>query len=153
MLAGTAIPSLPLPFAYIPLMLICGVLVMNRVHALHGALWLVLSGAMLESFGTAPGRLLAYVCSAVVGSLLAERVFATRSVYALIGLGACTGTVFVAVAWLHRYVLYVFSGQHTVGMSTAEGGWTVLFLLAGLYLGFVAVVTFRRFVTRTFVVR
>ena len=153
LLAGTAVPSLPVPFAYLPLMLMCGILVMNRVNVVHGALWLVLSGVVLGATGIAPGRLLAYIATAIAAFVLAERVFAKRSVYALIGLGASAGLVFVCVELLHRLVSNLLNSKRVVGMSAGEALWTLMLLLIGLYVGFVVTVMVRRWIGRRFLVR
>lgn len=153
LLAATAVPSLPVPLAFFPLMLGGGILVMNRVNVLHGALWLALSGIVLGVIGTAPGRLSAYIVTAAVGLVLADRVFAKRSVYALLGLGVSMGTVFVLWEWLHRLLGRILGNEHAVGMSAGEGWWTLLLLLGGLYAGFVIAVVLRRWVGKRFLVR
>lgn len=153
LLAATAVPSLPVPFAYLPLMLMCGILVMNRVNVIHGAIWLVLSGVVLGVLGTAPERLLAYIVTAAVGLVLADRVFAKRSVYALLGLGVSMGVVFVLWEWLHRVIARLLNPERVVGMSGGEAWWTFVLLLGGLYVGFVVTVMFRHWVGKRFLVR
>lgn len=153
LLAVTAVPSLPVPFAYLPLMLMCGILVMNRVSVIHGAIWLVLSGGVLGLTGTAPERLLAYVATAAVGLMLADRVFAKRSVYALLGLGVTMGAVFVLWEWLHHGISHLLNPERVVGMTAGEAWWTLLLLLSGLHVGFMVAVTLRHWVGKRFLVR
>lgn len=153
LLATTAVPSLPVPFAYLPLMLGGGILVMNRVNVVHGALWLVLSGVVLQAAGTAPGRLVGYAIAALVGYVLAERVFAKRSVYALIGLGLTTGAAFVIFESGHHIVAAWLNRASDVGMTLREAAWTLLLLVLALYVGFVLAVELRRWVEKTFIVR
>lgn len=153
LLATTAVPSLPLPFALFPLMLMSGILVMHRLGVVHGAVWLVLAGVVLELVGTAPGRVVAYGLAAIVGVVATERVFAKRSVYALLGLGFTTGAAFVLYAWAQQLIGSWLNRARTEGMSFIEAIWTLALLTVGLYIGFTFAVVLRRWFEKTFVVR
>lgn len=152
-LAVTVIPSLPVPFAYTPLLLAGGIVVMNRVRVSDGALWIVLSGIVLSMYDVAHGRGFSTVCAAIAGMVLAERVFAKRSVYALLGLGATTGGVFVGCEWIRHGIAQWLNFSGASGMSFSEAWWTWFLLLAVVYCAFVGSVTIRRVLGTRFLVR
>ncbi|MBI1908026.1 hypothetical protein HYS28_01235 [Candidatus Uhrbacteria bacterium] len=152
--AFAGVPSLPYPLAVFPLMLVTGLLVMHRVGVGPGVAWLVIGALVLEVRGITPGWCIPVIATAFLAALLVERVFATRSVYALLGLGLVSGlsavSLFLALSLLRTAIQ---GAGPTFGRLLHEGAWTFILLLAGLYVGFVTIVTFRSWVQRTFVVR
>lgn len=149
MLATTLVPSLPEPLAYAPLMLACGLLVMHRAGSVVGGAWMLLGGILIAG----PGTFWLAVVAAVVGGVLAERVFAARSVYALLGLGAATGGA-IAVAKIVAAVVALIAGtQVPMGMVFGRACWEMLLLLIMLYGGFVLLHFARRTLSTLFVLR
>lgn len=142
MLSTTAVPSLIAPLCYAPLMLTTGLLVLHREGVVPGVAWLVLGAVLLGE----PSLVLA----AAVGAVLVVRVFAARSVYALLGLGVATGGV-VAIAQGIGTTLRVLTGG--TGGSLAPIAWRYVLLLALLYCGYVLVHVLRRTLLRLFVIR
>lgn len=151
--ATTVVPSLPEPLVFFPLLLVIGIVVMNRVDVVQGAVWLVLSGAVLSATGTMPGRFFATLLATAMSVVLAERVFAKRSVYALLGLGATTGAVYVLVELVRRSIARAFGDENAVGMDANEAWWTWLLLLCGVYASFVIVVALKQWLGKRFFVR
>lgn len=152
--AMTVVPSLPIPFVYTPLMLMTGLLVMHRIGVSPGVAWIVLGALMLEARGITPGWLFPMCMSALLAALLVERVFATRSVYALLGLGLVTGVAAVVLYSIAKLIGGIVSGTPVAfGALLREDVWTLLLLLAGLYIGFTTIVTVREWLQRLFVVR
>ncbi len=76
--------------AYIPLITIAGIIVMQRFGIEEGVLWFV-SVAVLR------GDIFSLVF-ALIGPMLVQQIFTTRSVYALLGFGAVGYTVSSVVA-------------------------------------------------------
>ncbi len=151
-LAVTLIPSLPAPFAYTPLMLILGVIVLHRVSIAHGVVWLLLSGVLFLHGDNMPLHTMSYIAAAIVGAFFAARTFAKRSVYALLGLGTIVGGVFIATSWLGNAVTLFFGRDDVVRLSAHEAQSTFILLLVGLYAGFILSVALRRWFERIFYV-
>lgn len=152
-IATTAMHSLPEPLVFLPLMLAGGIVVMNRIGVVQGALWLVLSSIVLASAGTLPGRLVTTLIATAMGVILAERVFAKRSVYALLGLGATTGAVYVVLGLTHRAIARMFNDVSMVGMGVREAWWTWLLLMISVYAAFVVTVAITQWLGKRFLVR
>lgn len=112
--------------AAIPLSIIIGFLVMQRVGIVEGVAWFlalaVLRGDIIS--GTI----------AIIGPILTLRVFSTRSLYALFGIGLvshATGIFILAI--LHTLVTTIFTVSWTVSYTTV---WLQeILLIPGLYLG------------------
>ncbi|MEK7459011.1 MAG: hypothetical protein AAB663_01250 [Patescibacteria group bacterium] len=152
-IATTAIPSLPEPFVFLPIMLAGGIVVMNRIGVVQGTLWLVLSSVVLATAGTSSGRVVTTLIATAVGVVLAERVFAKRSVYALLGLGATTGAVYVVLGLAHRVVARMLDDVSAVGMNVREAWWTWLLLMFSVYAAFVVAVAVTQWLGKRFLVR
>lgn len=142
--AMTVVPSLPLPLAHIPLILITGLLVMHRVGVGPGVAWIVTGALILEVRGITPGYILPLTASAGIAFILVERVFATRSVYALLGLGLVTGLV-SAVVYLIVQLLkgIIYDSPVALGALVQQSISTLVLLQIGLYVGFTAIVSIR----------
>lgn len=154
LIAVTVVPSLPAPLAYTPLVMITGLLTMHRVGVGPGVAWLALGGLFLSFTGIAPGAFVPHVVSALVAVLLVERVFATRSVYALLGLGLVTGLCTLVVDLIVQGIGSIFDdAPRSFTGLLSHNLWTLLLLILGLYAGFVIVVAFRTWTRRTFVIR
>lgn len=153
-IAATIVPSLPLPLAFLPLMLATGLLVMHRVGSIPGALWIVLGAGLVQGIGAVQGELLPACIGAIGGAVLVERVFASRSVYALLGLGLSAGGL-VALAAIAGNVFAHLTGAaaRNFGSVAGQSAWELLLLVMTLYAGFVLTSWLRRVLTRLFVIR
>lgn len=147
------IPSLPYPLMYTPLIIITGLLVMQRQSVGSGAAWLFLGSLLLVLDHVAPHFFLPTLIATVVASGFATRVFATRSVYALMGLGLVTGLTFCLSAFLGSLLSLLFIATPLPTKLLPNLLAIFLLLQVGLYLGFLAVTTLRSWTLRTFVVR
>ncbi|HCC83777.1 TPA: hypothetical protein DEP96_02925 [Candidatus Uhrbacteria bacterium] len=147
------IPSLPFPLMYTPLVLITGLLVLQREGVGPGIAWLLLGSLLLSIDHVAPRMLIPSIIATLVAAIFANRVFATRSVYALMGLGLITGLTFSLVVLLGALFSVIFLA--TPLPTTLLLSLLAFFLLLqlGLYLGFLAVTSLRSWTLRTFVVR
>ena len=139
-LQGSLIFSLPKPLAFIPLMFIVGVLITHRSESVYGAVWFLLSAVLLPLFGAGPGTFISYIAVAIVSLLVTDRLFANRSVYALIGLG---GTLFLAYAF-SRFLFFATINVYLYGL---------LFTVIGLYFGYVASRYIERLESQLFLIR
>lgn len=119
------IQSLNGHLSFIPIMLIIGIIVLHRAGPIHGALWFTLMAFVAWMTPTLFGWGIVYLALAIIGPILMLRVFTHRSIYALAGLGLSLYSVFGLIHMLFHplyQVSYFFSGY--------------LFLLTGLYIGF-----------------
>lgn len=148
--AVCVVPSLPYPLMYLPLITITGLIVLQRGTIGVGVTWLVLGSSLLAINRVAPQALLPQLVATAVAVLFATRVFATRSVYALMGLSLVTGLVISIVA-----LLISLLAMATSGLTIANGAiiWTFILLQVGIYLVFMATISLRNWANRTFVVR
>lgn len=154
LLAVTFVPSLPYPFAYTPLVMITGLLTMHRVGVGPGVVWLVLGAITMQLQHTGNGWSAAIIVSSAVAVLLVERVFATRSVYALLGIGFVTGIVATIVHIVLGITSSLVGGTaFSFKALVLQNTWTLLLLLIGLYGGFVVIGTLRAWTRHLFVVR
>lgn len=152
--AMTIVPSLPLPLAYTPLILITGLLVMHRVGVGPGIAWIVVGALILEVRGITPGHILPLTVAAGIAFMLVERVFATRSVYALLGLGLVTGLTSVIVYSMVQLVNGMIN-EMPVSLSSLiqQSLWLLILLEVGLYLSFTGIVTIRSSMRNIFMMR
>lgn len=74
---------------FFPAHALFGSLIMHRYSASLGAAWITIGALLIPQIGFSPIPLFSYVCCALVGVPLTQYVFASRSMYAMIGL-ACT---------------------------------------------------------------
>jgi len=109
--------------AHIPLMILAGILVTQRLGPLEGALWFVVLGVVSKSL------FMLFLACAV--PLLVIHLFTTRSVYALLGLGA--------VSWCISALSLVIFGGVVDGLQG-------LLLLPSLFVGVFVVRFFERVV-------
>ncbi len=110
----------------IPLMMIVGLLVLQRVGIPEGVAWFVVLAVLR-------GDLVAGTI-AFIGPVLTVRVFSTRSLYALLGIGLVSHAAGILVLFvLHVSVRAVFDVSWSVPYSML---WLQeLLLLPGLYFG------------------
>lgn len=154
LVAASAVTSLPFPFVYTPIITITGLLVLNRVGIAEGAVWLIAGGFFLTAAGSNPHALLENAIVAGLGALLTTRVFATRSAYALLGLGVATGVSAGAAVLIVGGMRNLTLGLPLIAEdAAARAAWTLILLLAGLYAGFASVVMLRQRLQKFFVVR
>lgn len=147
------IHALGAPLAWIPFHFIAGVLVLHRSTEASGALWFLASALVLPFFGFEYGHPIAYVAVAGLGVVLMRRIFTNRSVYALIGLGL---TLYVAFAVVNGFTLLLNGVNHygiTWGALVRQEALTLLFIIFGLYGGFVLLRVLARTAQNAFYVR
>ena len=147
----TLIHALGEPLALLPLHFIIGVIVLHRGGAVSGALWFGFSALLLPMIGFDSGTLLGYVATGALGFVLTKRVFTNRSVYALVGLGAALYTAFAVVNGIYL----IIAGQLTVSWHNYASTelLSLVFVVTGLYLGFVLVKRSQRLSKSLFLVR
>ncbi len=147
------VPSLPFPLTYTPLVLITGLLVLQREGVGPGVAWLLLGSLLMTIDHVAPYTLWPTIIATLVAVIFATRVFATRSVYALMGLGLVTGLTYSLTVLFGALLAVIFSA--TPLPSTLLPSLLAFFVLLQLclYLGFMAIVSLRSWTLRTFVVR
>lgn len=90
------IQSGPAGFNFFPLHLIIGLLVLHRYSPPVGSLWFLLTIPM-AIWGFQPGSVWSYFGIAIVGLILVNRLFTTRSVYALLGLGFVMSSLYLLI--------------------------------------------------------
>lgn len=151
--AQGVVPSLPFPLLYTPLVMITGLLVLQRQGVVVGVAWLVLGSLLLAVDNVAPQILLPSLIATAVAAIFATRVFATRSVYALMGLGLVTGLAFCLSALGGSLLKILFSPNFLPASLLPNLLATFILLQVGLYLGFVVSTSLRSWTLRTFVVR
>lgn len=120
------IHSLPRPVSLFPIHLIVGLLVAHRTSPLNGVIWFLLTIPFAWS-GLQPGSGWSYLWLAASTYFLISRLFTTRSVYALIGLGL---TVVIPYT-----ILNLFLGR--TNLNWQEFAFYLIFVVLGLYLGFI----------------
>lgn len=152
--ASSFVAAMPEPFTYLPLMMITGLLVLHRVGIFPGAVWLFGGGIYLHVSGTAPGNILPLLVTAAAGAILVEKTFATRSVFALLGLGFTTGVL----AGITRLLMTIWEAFSTgaalqLGAAVEREGIRLMLLIAGLYVGFVVMTSTKSYAQKLFVVR
>ena len=112
--------------AAIPLLVIAGLLVLQRVGIPEGVAWFAVLAVVR-------GDIVAGTI-AIIGPLLTMRVFSTRSLYALLGIGLVS----------HATGICLLLAVHTVVESLFHGAWNISYialwlqeflLIPGLYLG------------------
>lgn len=119
-------------FAYIPLMVIAGMIIMQRIGIEEGIAWF-LGMTVIDGDGTA-------LLLAGIGPLFILQIFTTRSVYALLGFGAVAYSVSSALFMLLGGLIdYLFGttllSDHPILHALQE--WALL--IPGLFLGVVIV--------------
>lgn len=114
--------------AVIPFHLIVGIIVLHRAGNELGALWFIATAILAPwlGFELIPGFV--YLVIALVGPLLTARVFTTRSIYALEGLGFSL----FSISLLTNFFLSIFNRPFSLGHQL----YALAFLVIGLYLGF-----------------
>lgn len=123
--------SLAPPLSYIPLHFLVGVIIFHRADFLYGLLWFTATAALMPFFHPIAGTSIAFAVTGVAGVILTKKVFTTRSLYALLGLGISLFTVFILSRWLYRLITSGFSESIFIG---AVPGF--IFVITGLYAGF-----------------
>jgi len=103
-----AVASLPEPYRLFPLALVMGVIVLHERSLVLGALWLSLSGFILEARGLGDGLAIAGIVASLAAITLALSVFVKRSFWALLGVGIGTAVTYVVarILWLFVWVIF-----------------------------------------------
>lgn len=83
-------------FNFFPLHIIIGLFVLHRYYPAVGSLWFILT-IPLAIWGFLPGSAWSYLGVALFGLVLVSRIFTTRSVYALIGLGLSVSLLYLII--------------------------------------------------------
>jgi hypothetical protein len=118
---------------FFPLHLCVGLIIMHRYQASLGAIWFIVT-AIVSIWSLQPGHPLSYLSVAAAGYFLLNRLFTTRSVYALLGLGLTVSALYLVLnLWLDNW-----------SMSASDMIIFELQTIFGLYFGNLLA----RFVTR-----
>lgn len=136
MIEESIIQSLPLPYASLPIMVIFGLLVMHRVHQYVGVTWFVLVAITAHPWGFGGTAVLPFLVGAMIAIPLQQKIFAHRSVYALLGLGLGVYVSMVVTAYLVTGFHAIWSDEPWLPeqffqQRIAEG----IMLIIGLYIG------------------
>ncbi|MDP2631519.1 MAG: hypothetical protein Q8P30_01980 [Candidatus Uhrbacteria bacterium] len=136
------------PLNAIPAHFIIGVLVMHRGDALHGIAWFIISGFALKIFGFDSALTISYIAVAFIGALLATRMFANRSVYALEGLGILMLLVFILVNAIPELLNYSITADYFYSYNHA-----LISVIVGLYLGFLVARNLEHLIENLFLIK
>lgn len=129
--------SLPRPFSFFPIHVIVGLLIAHRTGPQNGVIWFLLTLPFVWS-GLQPGTTWSYLWLAGSSYFLISRLFTTRSVYALIGLGLTVIVPYLAINLLFDRLTF----------SWLEFGYFLIFVILGLYLGFIIATYLQRLWSR-----
>lgn len=132
--------------ASIPLMIVAGMIIMQRVGIEEGIAWF-LASAVLRGDGIS-------LLLAGIGPMLILQIFTTRSVYALLGFGAAAyGIAGITFILFGKFLDYVFGvsilSSHPVLHALQEGA----LLLPALFVGVLIVRSVERRVLTQFTFR
>lgn len=137
---ASLIASLGKPFNAIPFLFLVGIVVMHRLQPGYGIAWFILSAIFLPTLSQDKGIWLAYVAVAIAGSLLMDRVFTNRSIYALLGLGATLYVLFALIQLFFKTEAYqLFYG--------------FIFAMIGIYTGSAIARFSERYTKQLFIIR
>lgn len=140
--------TLPTPLHAIPLALMAGVLIVHRTERVYSILWFAGCAILLPIFDTSPGTFFAYLSAGLAAWILEQRIFTSRSLYALIGLGTSVYTVFTAVR-----VLFAIIFSRDVGGLLSDSFFGILLMIVGLYCIFALNRSFEKSRARFVIVR
>lgn len=132
-LQSAGLASLPDPWRLFPLTLVLGVIVLHERSLLLGASWIALSGCILELRGLGDGLAFAGIVAAGIAVGLSLSVFAKRSFWALLGIGAgsALGFVLARLLWIGGFALLAASDLH-LQAELREASMTVVLAVLGL---------------------
>ncbi len=121
--------------AFIPLMMTSGLLVLQRVGIPEGIVWFLALAILRGDFVSA--------IIAMLGPLFMIKIFSTRSLYALLGVGLVAHGFGIVILWvIHGFVHGLFHVTWNISFSTL---WIQeLLLIPTLYLGTMLIRSFRR---------
>lgn len=105
------IASLPDPWRLFPLTLILGVIVLHERSLLLGVSWIALSGCILEIRGLGDGLAFAGFVAAATAAGLSLSVFAKRSFWAMVGIGAGSVVSYVLARLVWIAFVSVFTAE------------------------------------------
>jgi hypothetical protein len=143
------IHSLPYPFTLLPLHFIIGIIVMHRSNDQSGIIWFIATPLFIQLFASFTFEAFwAHIAVALFGYLLTSRIFTTRSVYALEGLGLSLFTAFA----LSNAIIHLFNIPVQL-LSVSELFYSLLFLIIGLYIGFTIAKYIEHLAARVFLIR
>jgi hypothetical protein len=129
------IASLTEPWRLFPLALVMGVIVLHERSLVLGALWIAMSGFVLEARGLGDGLAFAGIVASLTAVSLALAVFAKRSFWALLGVGLGTAVAYVLarLAWLVLWVAFT-RVQVQFGTLIEQSVTVVLMTLLGVFI-------------------
>ena len=129
------IASLPAPWRFFPLLLICGIILLYERLLVIGCIWLVFQGLILELFGLGHGYVVASGATAAVGVGLVEYLFAKRSFWAMLGVAlGCTLTfILVRTVWLVIFDLLLRQTGHVSSIFSSDL-WVLGFAVSGVFI-------------------
>lgn len=122
----SVISVLPGVLRLFPLALVSGVIVLHERSLFVGAVWIAMSGFVIELWGLGAGYTLASVVAASVAVILATLVFAKRSFWALLGIGFGAAAGFAVARWLWFAVWAMFSAKQIALLAVLSDGWGIV---------------------------
>ncbi len=153
-LETAVIASLPEPWRLLPLALVFGILILQERSLVLGAVWIALSGVVLEARGLGHGLAFAGLVAASVGVLLATFLFAKKSFWALLGMSIGTAVTYVIARAIWLSLWFGFKHPEGVGYGLFSHSLTMVMLtifgvvVCGLYLRRLLRFTHDRFVRK-----
>ncbi len=148
------INTLPEPFSLLPLHFLVGITVLHRAGYEYGFFWFISSSLILPLLGFEMAYFWTYWIIGVCGAFFSTKVFTTRSVYALIGLGSSLFVIFLFLNWLPKIAVSVFiENQLNNTLKFTEIFISLILLIIGLYLSFIIARSVERVFQKTFILR
>lgn len=141
--------TLSFPYFIIPLHFLIGVIVMHRSDPVLGAVWFALSGFFLSLVGFNEASSFVYIAVGAIGYFLTFKVFANRSVYALIGLGFSMHLTLTVL----NLIILSFTENFNQNEYLHQQFIAQVFLIFGLYFGFIIARYIEHLATNVFLIR
>lgn len=147
------VASLNSSLALFPLHFIIGIVVLHRSGITAGSLWFVSSALFLPLIGFRGGVWFSYFCVAILGIMLSKKIFTNRSVYALEGLGIVLFCLFTLLNLIFGLLIPAWYNLPSLGTYLHEQVTALLFVIVGLYLGFIISKYVKEVAQSTFLIR
>lgn len=122
LLQTTVISAMSFPLATTPLHIALGFLLLHRGHIELGSFWFLLTPIIALWTGFLPGAWWSYTLLAILGPILAKRIFAKRSLLALMGLS------------VSLYMIFMISSLSVLLQPAHEIAWGLLMLIITLIM-------------------
>jgi hypothetical protein len=134
-LQAALVASVPAPWHLFPLVLVLGVILLHERSLALGLLWIAASGLVLEARGLGDGLAAASLVATVAAAGLATVLFAKRSFWALLGVGAGTLAAFLLarIGWVAGLSLFT-GGRLALGPLVGQSVTTFWLGIVGIFV-------------------